>query len=68
MGVLRSNARTAPFKVEDSFSMNNKSGDENDKFVCWDANRGFLLINKDIKKWPKLKSHDVFRSVCKLYY
>lgn len=29
-------ARTAFFKVEDSFYVNNKSSDKKDKFFCWD--------------------------------
>lgn len=29
-------ARTALFKVEDSFYVNNKSSDKKDKFFCWD--------------------------------
>jgi len=48
-------ARTALFEIKDSFYVNNKLGDENDKFFCWDANRGFLLINKVLKKMVKVE-------------
>ena len=48
-------ARTASFKVKDSFYENKKLGAEKDKFYCWDANRGFLLINKVGEKIAKVE-------------
>ena len=48
-------ARTSPFEIEDSFYVNNKSGDEKDKFFCWDVNRGFLPINKAVEKTTKVE-------------
>lgn len=47
--------RTAPFEIKDSFYVNNKFDDENDIFFCWNVNRGFLLINKDVEKMAKAK-------------
>ena len=46
-------AMIAPFEIGYSFYVNNKSGDEKDKFFCWDASRGFLLINKVVQKTTK---------------
>lgn len=48
-------ARTALFEIKDSFYVNNKFDDENDIFFCWNVNRGFLLINKDVEKMAKAK-------------
>ena len=35
--------------------MNNKSRDEHDKFYCYDATWGCLLISKDVEKTAKVK-------------
>ena len=35
-----------PFEVDYSFYLNNKSGEDIDKFFCWDSTIRFLLINK----------------------
>lgn len=47
--------RTASFEIEDSFYVNNKSGDKKGKFFCWDANIGFLLIKKVVEKTTKVE-------------
>lgn len=41
--------RTTPFKIDDWFYVNNKSGEKKNKFFYWDSARGFPLINKAIK-------------------
>ena len=56
----------APFKIKDLFYVNNKSGDEKYKFFSWDLTKGFLLINKVIKKngqgWRVMTSSEAYSS------
>jgi len=34
-------ATTTPFKIDDSFYVNNKLGEDKNKFFCWDLTKGF---------------------------
>lgn len=45
---------TTHFEIDDLFYVNNKSGEEKDKIFYWDSTRGFLLINKAVKKMTKV--------------
>lgn len=48
-------ATTTPFKIDDSFYVNNKLGEDKNKFFCWDLTKGFLLINMAIEKMAKVE-------------
>jgi len=53
-------AVTASFEIKDSYYMNKKTREDEDKFFYWDPKKGFMLINKVIKKQPPSKRYELF--------
>lgn len=46
---------TTPFDIENSYHVNKKTREDANKFFCWDPKRGFLFINKVVRKMATIE-------------